>query len=113
MEENRLSPTDVPLGRAAAIGLGVGGRDLLRRVLVALQPIAEWQVIDHVHHLELEPARLPGIAVPKRHHAALSIRIEQDQGAIAADAAAVSDDAMTSIIVAAPPVAVPGGPEPF
>ena len=42
----------------------VGGGDRLRGRLVELHPVAEGQVIDHVHHLELEPARLPRIAVP-------------------------------------------------
>src|SRR6185369_4300226 len=60
---------------AAILHFGVRGvGDLLRvrlRRAVEFQPVAERKVIDHVHHLELQPARLVGVAVPERHDAAL------------------------------------------
>ena len=47
------------------------------------------------------------VAVPQRDDAALFLRIEQDQRAVALDPAAVTNDTMPRIIVAAPAVAVP------
>ena len=82
---------------------------MIARGLVQLQPVAERQAIDHVHHFEFQAARLTRIAVPQRDDAALLLRIEQDQRAVAADAAAMADDVVPGIIVAAPAVAVPGG----
>jgi hypothetical protein len=68
-------------------------------------------MIEHVHDLELEAAGLAGVAVPQSDHAALLVRVEQDQRAIAGDAAAVADDVVPGIVVAAPAEAVPGRPQ--
>ena len=70
-------------------------------------------MVDHVHHFELEPAGLARVAVPQRDDAALLLGIEQDQRTVAADPAAVADDVVAGIIIAAPAVAVPGGSEPL
>src|SRR5215212_2166980 len=98
-----LGPVAAPILR-----LRVTCGDRLRRALAELEPVAEWQVIDHVHHLELEAARLAAVAVPQRDDAALLRRIEEDQRAVAVDPAAVADDVVAGIIIAAPAVAVPG-----
>ena len=49
---------------AAVAGVAIGRRDGLGRRLVKLHPVAEGEVVEHVHDLELEAARLPGVAVP-------------------------------------------------
>src|SRR4051812_36864220 len=90
---------------AAILRLRIGSRDRLLWPLAELEPVAERQVIDHVHHLELQAARLAGVAVPQRDDAALLLRIEQNQRAVAVDAAAVANDVMAGIIIAPPAVA--------
>src|SRR6185437_15793098 len=79
---------------AAVVRVIVGRGNRIRRGPVDPKPVAERQVIDHVHHFELQTAGLPSVAVPQRDHAALLLRIEQDERAIAADSAAVTDDSM-------------------
>src|SRR5438270_2331117 len=91
-------------------------RDVVRVELhrsVEAEPVAEGQTIDLVHHLELEAAGLVSVAVPQRNDAALLLRIKKDQRAIAANAAAVADDVVPGIVVAAPAIAVPGGAKPL
>src|SRR5688500_9744452 len=64
------------IGAGDAARIGTGGP-------LKLQPIAEFEAVDHVHDFELEPARLVRVAVPQCDHAALLLRVKQDQGAIA------------------------------
>src|SRR3569833_4564135 len=80
--------------RSPAVSTGDVGRILVAilRAAADSHPVAEGQVIDLVHHFELEPARLPGVAVPQSDDSALLLRDEQDQGAVALDADAVADD---------------------
>src|SRR4029078_2175205 len=92
-----------------AVGVG----DTWRAPFVKLETVTERQVIDHVHDLELKPTRLPGVAIPERDHAALLLRVEQDEGAIALDTAPVTNDPVPGVIVATPTITVPGRADPL
>src|SRR5207342_2883947 len=97
--------------RLGAVPALPAGRDLigLRRTrsgLVQLHPVPELQAVEHVHYFEFQAARLRRIAVPQRHHAALELRIEQDQRTIATDAAAMADDVVPGIFIASPAIAI-------
>ena len=70
-------------------------------------------MIEHVHHFELEPAGLAGIAVPQRHHAAVECRVEQNQRAIARDTPAMANDPMSGIDILPPAEPIVGLAEPL
>src|SRR5688572_26252243 len=127
---NQRGMRDVPASRLAAgalarSGVPVAAGDVLFAVgtgdaarvgtggPLKLQPVAKFEAVDHVHDFELKPAGLVRVAVPQRDHAAFLLGVEQDQGAIARNAAAMPDDAVAGIVVAAPAVAVVGLTEPL
>src|SRR5687767_4000402 len=74
--------------------------------LVEVEPVLHRELVDHVHHLELQPRRLVGRGVPERDDAAFALRVEHDQRTIAAHAAAVTYYAVACIIIHAPAEAV-------